>query len=95
MKKELKSILWTIAILLVINYATRGIVKLFWNRNKRGFFSAKVQFINYCIGIFSVIYIIGIYHIVGPYHTQIFYKIYGISFLIYTGIGLFFNELLD
>ena len=95
MKKELKSILWTIAILLVINYATRGIVKLFWNRNKRGLFSAKVQFINYFIGIFSVIYIIGIYHIVGPYHTQIFYKIYGISFLIYTGIGLFFNELLD
>jgi hypothetical protein len=95
MKKELKSILWTIAILLIINYATRGIVKLFWNRNKRELFSAKVQFINYCIGIFSVIYIIGIYHIVGPYHTQIFYKIYGISFLIYIGIGLFFNELLN
>lgn len=95
MKKEFKSILWTIAILLIINYATRGIVKLFWNRNNRGLFSAKVQFINYCIGIFSVIYIIGIYHIVGPYHTQIFYKIYGIFFLIYIGIGLFFNELLN
>ena len=94
MKKELKSILWTIAILLIINYATRGIVKLFWNRNNRGLFSAKVQFINYCIGIFSVIYIFGIYHIVGPYHTQIFYKIYVILFLIYIGIGLFLNELL-
>jgi hypothetical protein len=95
MKKEIKSMLWTLAILLIINYATKGIVKLFWNRNKKELFSTKVQFINYCIGVFSVIYIIGIYHIVGPYYTEIFYKIYIILFFIYIAIGLFFNEILN
>ena len=95
MKKEIKSMLWTIAILLIINYATKGIVKLFWNRNKKELFSTKVQFINYCIGIFSVIYIIGIYHIVGPHYTEMFYKIYIILFLIYLVIGVFFNEILN
>ena len=95
MKKEIKSMLWTIAILLIINYATKGIVKLFWNRNKKELFSTKVQFINYCIGIFSIIYIIGIYHIVGPHYTEMFYKIYIILFLIYLVIGVFFNEILN
>ena len=93
MNKELKSAAYTIIILLFYWWASKGIVKLFFNIDNKYKFESRVKFINYCLVLFSLIYIIGIYHIVGPFHTANFYKAFIIFNLIYLTLGNIFNSI--
>ena len=95
MNKEIKSIAYTLIILLVYWWASKGIVKLFFNTNDKRKFDNQVKFLNYCFVLFSLVYLIGIYHIVGPFHTAGFYKAFIIFNLIYLVIGNIFNSFIN
>ena len=88
MGKQLRSILNTLIVLLLLYFAARGIVKLFWNHSDKAVFSARVQLLFGCFFLGSLAYIIGIYHIVGSYHTALFYKMYIFLAFIYLALGL-------
>jgi hypothetical protein len=88
MDKQLRSLLNTLIVLAIIYFATRGLVKLFWNTAQESVFNARIKLIFGVVFIGSLIYIVGIYHIVGCYHTAIFYKIYLILAFIYLVLGL-------
>ena len=92
MNKELKSIAYTLIILLVYWWASKGIAKLLFKADNKHKFNNQVAFINYCFVLFSLVYVIGIYHIVGPYHVDGFYKAFIIFNLIYLVIGNIFNS---
>jgi hypothetical protein len=93
MNKDLKSFLWSIAIVLLYIYATAGIIKLLWNTKDDYKFEGRVKFISYLLFIFSAIYVIGIYHVVGPYLVAPFYKVFIYSHLGYLMLGSFVNTI--
>jgi hypothetical protein len=94
MNKELRSIGYTLIILLVYYWASKGIIKLLANTTNQRMFDARVRLINYSIVIFSGVFIIGIYHIVGPYHTKAFYKTFVMLHFAYLFVGNFINSLI-
>lgn len=87
MNKQLKSAAYTFIFLLIYYWASKGIVRLLFNTNDEEQFDGRVKFINYSLVLFSLIYVIGIYHIVGPYHTESFYKYFVIFNFIYLAVG--------
>ena len=93
MNKEIKSIAYTLIILLVYWWASKGIVKLFFNTNDKRKFDNQVKFLNYCFVLFSLVYLIGIYHIVGPFHKAGFYKAFVILNFVYLALGNLVNSL--
>jgi len=93
MNKEIKSIAYTFIFLLIYFWASKGIVKLFFNTNDKRKFDNQVKFLNYCFVLFSLVYLIGIYHIVGPFHTAGFYKAFVIFNFVYLALGNLVNSL--
>lgn len=92
MNKEIKSAAYTLIFLLIYLWAAKGIVKLLFNTDDEYKFDGRVKFINYSLVLFSLVYIIGIYHIVGPYHTAECYKAFVIFNFIYLAVGNIFNS---
>jgi hypothetical protein len=87
MKINVKSILWSLTIVGLYVIATIGIIKLFWNTEDEHMFEGRVKFIIYFSIFFHLIYIIGIYHLVGPYKTDLFYKTLIYGHLLYLALG--------
>ena len=88
MNKDIKSLLTSAGIILFYVFATIGIVRLLWNTDNEHMFEGRVKFLILFSILFSLFYIIGIYHIVGPYHTDMFYKIFVYGQFIYVVVGL-------
>jgi hypothetical protein len=95
MEKTLRSYLNTLIVLFIFYFATRGIVKLFWNNKDIKVIRARTQFLFGVLFIGSLFYIIGIYHIVGGKYSLVsfFYKIYIIIAFIYIVVGLLYDIL--
>ena len=93
MNKQLKSWAWSIAIVLLYFYATRGVVKLLWNTSNVHMFEGRVKFIMYLLFFFSLVYIVGIYHLVGSHNVDPFYKVFIGFHVIYLITGSFYNSL--
>ena len=74
MNKNLKSLAWSIAIVLFYFYAACGVVKLFWHSKNKYIIEKRAKFILYILMLFSLIYIISLYHVFGVYHVDNFYK---------------------
>ena len=94
MDRQIKSAAYTLIFLLIYYWASKGIVKLLFNTKNEYRFDGRVKLINYSLVLFSLIYIIGIYHVVGPYHTESFYKYFVIFNFIYLAVGNLFNSLI-
>jgi hypothetical protein len=85
MEKTIRSYLNTLIVLFIFYFATRGIVKLFWNNKDIKVIRARTQFLFGVLFIGSLFYIIGIYHIVGGKYSLVsfFYNIYIVVGLLY------------
>lgn len=97
MEKAIRSYLNTLIVLFIFYFATRGIVKLFWNHKDLKVVRARTQFLFGSLFLFSLVYIIGIYHLVGGKYSLVtfFYKIYIIVAFIYIVLGLLYDALSD
>lgn len=88
MNKDIKSLLTSAGIVLFYVFATIGIVRLLWNTDNEYMFEGRVKFLILSSILFSLFYIIGIYHIVGPHHVDIFYQTFIYGQLLYVVVGL-------
>jgi hypothetical protein len=93
MNKNLKSFVWSLAVIFIYAYATLGIVRLFWNTDDDDKFEGRAKFLGMLLIILSLVYIIGIYHIVGPYRVDNFYYGIIIFHFIYLLLGNIVNAI--
>ena len=94
MNKDLKSFLSIIGIFLLYIYATAGMVKLLWNTKDNYMFEGRVKFISIMMTLLSFVYVISIYHIVGPFKVGEFYKLFIGFHFAYLFIGAFSNMII-
>ena len=88
MNSKLKSLLTSAAVVFIYLFATLGIVRLFWNTNDVDKFEGRAKFIGILLILFTIVYIIGIYHIVGVAKVDIYYYGLIIFHVIYLVLGL-------
>ena len=91
MNKKLNSLAWSFAIVLLYVYATYGITRLIWNTKDLCLLEDRAKFLGFVLIIFSLIYIIAIYHIVGPFRVDWFYQIFILFHVIYLALGCLIN----
>lgn len=88
MNSNIKSLLTSAGFILFYVFATMGIVKLLWNTDNTEKFQGRVVLLGLCSFIFSLLYIVGTYHIFGSHNVDMFYKVFIISQALYCIIGL-------
>ena len=91
MNKKLNSLAWSFAIVLLYFYATYGITRLLWNTKDWGLLEDRAKFLGYVLIVFSLVYIIAIYHIVGPYRVDWWYQVFILFHVIYLVVGSLVN----
>lgn len=89
MNSNIKSLLTSAGIVFFYVFATVGIVKLFWNTDSIEKFQGRVVLLGLSSFIFSLLYIIGTYHIFGSRNVDVFYKVLIISQALYCITGLY------
>lgn len=95
MNPKLKSLLTSAAVIFIYLFATLGIVRLFWNTNDVDKFEGRAKFIGILLVLFTFIFFIGIYHIVGVAKVDNYYYgliIFHISYLIIGLLGFLFKS---
>ncbi len=88
MNKKLKSLLTSAAIIFIYVFATLGIVRLFWNTDNMDKFESRAMFVGIMLIIFSLVFIVGIYHIVGAHRVENYYTGLMIFHVLYLIVGL-------
>jgi hypothetical protein len=93
MEKNIRSYLNSLIVIFIFYFATRGIVKLFWNHNNREVVKARTFILFTCLFIGSFFYIIITYHLVDgkTVMVQFFYKIYLFLAFLYIVVGLIYD----
>lgn len=93
MENTIKSYLYSFLVILVFYYATRGIVRLFWNHSNNEVVKARTFILFVSLFFGSLFYIIVTYHLAGgkTEYVQIFYKIYLFLSFIYIVLGLIYD----
>ena len=92
MKKNIRSYLNSLIIIFIFYFATRGIVKLFWNHKDSEVVKARTFLLVIILFACSFIYIIVTYHIFGYTNTVIFYKTYLFLAFIYLIVGIIYDS---
>lgn len=95
MNSKIKSLLWSFTIVFGIFYATITWVRIFWNSDDNEKFSGRVLFILLLKFLLIPSYIIGIYHLVGPYEVENYYKPLTIFELIYFFAGIIIGQFIN
>jgi hypothetical protein len=90
MEKTIRSYLNSLIIILIFYYATRGIVKLFWNHSNEEVIKARTFILFVCLFFGSFFYIVITYHLVDGKTIMVhfFYKIYLFVAFLYIVVGL-------
>jgi hypothetical protein len=88
MNPKLKSLLSSAVVVLILVFATLGIVRLFWNTNDSYKFEGRAKFIGILLILFSMVYIVGIYHIVGVAKVGSYYYGLIIFLFVYLVVGV-------
>ena len=88
MNPKLKSLLSSAAVVFIFVFATIGITHLIWNTKDSYKFEGRATLLGFLVIIFSFVYIIGIYHIVGVAKVDIYYYGLIIFHFIYLILGL-------
>jgi hypothetical protein len=93
MEKNIRSYLNSLIIIFIFYFATRGIVKLFWNHNNREVVKARTFILFASLFIGSFFYIVITYHLVDGKTEMVrfFYKIYLILAFLYIVVGLIYD----
>jgi len=91
MKKEIRSILWSLSIVLLYLYATKGLVRLFWNTTDEYKFVGRVKFIIYLHLLLIPFVVIAPYHLLGPAQVAGVYWVIIIYLIAYVLIGAMYN----
>jgi hypothetical protein len=82
-----KSLFYSTIIIGVYYLATEGIVKLLFNEKEDIKHNTQVMILFVILFILSFIFVVSIYHIVGPFKTEPYYKGFLIFSFSYLGIG--------
>jgi len=88
MNPKLKSLLSSAAVVFIFVFATLGIVRLFWNTRDMDKFEGRAKFIGILLVLFTFIYFIGIYHIVGVGKVDNYYYGLIIFHFVYLVVGV-------
>ena len=88
MNPKLKSLLTSAAIVFIFLFATLGIVRLFWNTDDSYKFEGRAKFIGILLILFTFVYVIGIYHIVGVARVDNYYFGLIIFLIVYLVVGV-------
>ncbi|MCL4483501.1 MAG: hypothetical protein M1445_12990 [Bacteroidetes bacterium] len=88
MNPKLKSLLSSAAVIFIYVFATIGIVRLFWNTGDTDKFEGRAKFIGILLILFTFIYFIGIYHIVGVAKVDNYYYGLIIFHIVYLVVGV-------
>jgi hypothetical protein len=91
---DIKSLLSSLGFILAYVYATVGIVKLCWNTDDDYKFEGRVKFLILFSILFSLLYVFGMYYIVGHSNIGPFYEAFLIGQAAYVVIGIFANLLI-
>ncbi|MEI6679850.1 MAG: hypothetical protein WCL21_14645 [Mariniphaga sp.] len=91
MNKKLNSLAWSLAFVLIYVYATYGITRLIWKTKDLCLLEDRTKFLGYMLIVFSLVYIIAIYHIVGPHRVDWFYQVFILFHVIYLILGCLVN----
>jgi hypothetical protein len=93
MEKSIRSYLNSLIVIFIFYFATRGIVKLFWNHNNREVVKARTFILFTCLFIGSFFYIFITYHLVNGKTEMVrfFYKIYLFLAFLYIVLGLIYD----
>ena len=91
---DIKSLLSSLGFILAYIYATVGIVKLCWDTDDNYKFEGRVKFLILSSILFSLLYIFGMYYIVGHYNIGPFYEAFLAGQAAYVVIGVFANLLI-
>lgn len=89
MNSNLKSLFTSAGIVFFYIFATVGIVKLFWNTNNTEKFQGRVILLSLGSFVFSLLYVVGMYHIVGSRNVDVFYKVFILFQTMYCITGIF------
>ncbi len=88
MNPKLKSLLTSAVIIFLYFFATLGIVRLFWNTRDMDKFEGRAKFLILLLFFFTLVFVIGIYHIVGVAKVDNYYYGLIIFHFIYLFLGL-------
>lgn len=93
MEKTIRSYLNSLIVIFIFYFATRGIVKLFWNHQDREVVKARTLILFVCLFFGSFFYIVIIYHLVDGKTVMVhfFYKIYLFLAFFYIVVGLIYD----
>jgi hypothetical protein len=93
MEKTIRSYLNSLIIIFIFYFATRGIVKLFWNHQDREVIKARTLILFVCLFFGSFFYIVITYHLVDGKTVMVhfFYKIYLFLAFLYIVVGLIYD----
>jgi uncharacterized membrane protein len=92
--KELKELAEAIIVLMIYNWATEGMVKWLWRSDNEPLFKARVLFVNYCIVVYTLLYVFGVPHIVSSKAVKDYYEFYVYLNLFYVFLGNLLNILI-
>lgn len=93
MEKTIRSYLNSLIVIFIFYFATRGIVKLFWNHQDREVVKARTLILFVSLFFGSFFYIVITYHLVDGKTVMVhfFYKIYLFLAFIYIVMGLIYD----
>lgn len=93
MEKTIRSYLNSLIVIFIFYFATRGIVKLFWNHQDREVIKARTLILFVCLFFGSFFYIVITYHLVDGKTVMVhfFYKIYLFLAFLYIVVGLIYD----
>lgn len=95
MNKQLKSWMYSLIVVYIMFLAVKGIIRLFWNTDDDHVLIGRVMLTLTLLFVFSFIYIIGIYHIVGPHKVDNYYGYFIIIIIIVLVAGFIFDIIFD
>lgn len=93
MEKTIRSYLNSLIVIFIFYFATRGIVKLFWNHQDLEVIKARTLILFVCLFFGSFFYIVITYHLVDGKTVMVhfFYKIYLFLAFLYIVVGLIYD----
>lgn len=93
MEKTIRSYLNSLIVIFIFYFATRGIVKLFWNHQDREVIKARTLILFVCLFFGSFFYIVITYHLVDGKTVMVhfFYKIYLFLAFLHIVVGLIYD----
>lgn len=95
MNKDLKSLLWSIAIVFLYVYASVGIVYLLWHTKDGKKLDARIKFLMYIVFILTVILLVGSYHVLGDQGSTVIFQgviFFHIAYLLVGSLSNLFSK---